>query len=470
METDAFYVAYRIPNLFRRLLAEGTLSTTFVPFFTEAQTANDRNAFKILRDNIFTIVFIGLLLITGIFYYFSTELISIFAFGFDEATKELSANLLKRMSPFLFLISLSALNMGLLNSAQKFNAPAFSPVLMNVGIILIVLISSFYFSLSIYVLSYAVLFGALLQYLFQIPFILRNNLSYNFNLNNCINPKTKEIFKVVFPQIFGLAVYNINILVNTQFASFMEKGSITYLYLAERLIEFPLGIFAVSVATTVLPVLSGQYLKKNYSDFSKTINEKLKFLLFLSAPFVLAFIFIGQDICNVLYARGEFTVDDSYMTYKALLAYSFGLIFVAGVRLITQGFYATKNTKLPVIFGAYNLGVNFLLCYILGFYFNLGFFGLALASSISSIFLFCMLLFKLKTLIVGIEILNFFKYLIIILLISGASLFLGTNASQFIFHGSSITMGLIFTILFSAGIFYTISRVLRLSELRMIFK
>ena len=424
-----------------------------VPFFTEAQTSKDRNAFKILRSNVFTIVFVGLLLITGIFYYFSAELINIFAFGFDESTKELSANLLKRMSPFLFLISLSALNMGLLNSAQKFNAPAFSPVLMNVGIILIVLISSFYFSLSIYVLSYAVLFGALLQYLFQIPFIFRNNLSYNLNFNQCINTKTKEIFKVIFPQIFGLAVYNINILVNTQFASFLEKGSITYLYLAERLIEFPLGIFAVSVATTVLPVLSTQYLKKNYCDFSRTINEKLKFLLFLSAPFVLAFIFIGQDICNVLYARGEFTVSDSYMTYKALLAYSFGLIFVAGVRLVTQGFYATKNTKLPVIFGAYNLGVNFLLCYILGFYFNLGFFGLALASSISSIFLFCILIFKLKTLIDGIKILDFFKYLILILTISGASLFLGLRTSEFITQGNSLSFGLITTILSSAIFF-----------------
>jgi putative peptidoglycan lipid II flippase len=151
------------------------------------------------------------------------------------------------------------------------------------------------------------------------------------------------------------------------------------------------------------------------------------------------------------------------MTYKALLAYSFGLIFVAGVRLVTQGFYATKNTKLPVIFGAYNLGVNFLLCYILGF-------GLALASSISSIFLFCILIFKLKTLIDGIKILDFFKYLILILTISGASLFLGLRTSEFITQGNSLSFGLITTILSSAIFFYTISRVLRLKELRMIFK
>ena len=149
---------------------------------------------------------------------------------------------------------------------------------------------------------------------------------------------------------------------NTQFASFLEKGSITYLYLAERLIEFPLGVFAVSVATTILPSLSSQYLKKDYIAFSQTINEKLKFLIFLSTPFALAFILLGQDLCSVLYARGEFSIEDSLSTYKALMAYSFGLIFVAGVRLLTQGFYAARNTKIPVIYGAYNLGINFLLC------------------------------------------------------------------------------------------------------------
>jgi len=215
-ETDAFYVAYRIPNLFRRLLAEGTLSTTLVPFFTEANLSKDKLLFQTLRNNVFTIVFFALLIITALFYYYSSELVNIFAFGFDDETKNLSSELLKRMSPFLFLISLSALNTGLLNSIKRFNAPAFSPVLMNLGIIGTITVSYFYFTINIYILSYAVLLGALLQYAFQIPFILKNNLGYGFNFNNVVNSKTKGILKVIFPQIFGLAIYNINILINTQ--------------------------------------------------------------------------------------------------------------------------------------------------------------------------------------------------------------------------------------------------------------
>ena len=382
----------------------------------------------------------------------------------------MSADLLKNMSPFLFLISLSALNMGLLNSINKFNAPAFSPVLMNLGIIAVILFSYFYFSLNIQVLSYAVLFGALLQYAFQVPFILKNDLGYFFNFTNPFNNKTREIFLVIFPQIFGLAVYNLNILVNTQFASFLEKGSITYLYLAERLIEFPLGVFAVSVATTILPSLSSQYLKKDYIAFSQTINEKLKFLIFLSTPFALAFILLGQDLCSVLYSRGEFSIEDSLSTYKALMAYSFGLIFVAGVRLLTQGFYAARNTKIPVIYGAYNLGINFLLCYILAFYLNLGFFGLALASSISSIFLFLFLLFRLRRLIKGIEIYEIIKYLIIIALISFASIFAGIYIVNLLFDSKSILFLLIMTVIMSIIFFTFISKMFRLKELRMIFR
>ena len=469
-ETDAFYVAYRIPNLFRRLLAEGTLSTTLVPFFTEAQGSQAENSFKKLRNNIFTLVFITLFFVTIIFYFFSNQFINIFAFGFDVETKELSSDLLKSMSPFLFLISLSALNMGLLNSLNKFNAPAFSPVLMNLGIILVILLSYFYFSLSIYVLAYAVIFGALLQYLFQIPFIINNNVGYSFSSLNCINPKTKEILVVIFPQIFGLAIYNINILINTQFASFLEKGSITYLYLAERLIEFPLGIFAVSVATTSLPNLSKYFLNKNYLGFTNIINEKLRFLIFLSAPFALSFIILGEDICKLLYTRGEFSINDSFLTYRALLGYSLGLVFIAGIRVLTQAFYAMKNTKLPVIYGAYNLLINFILCYVLGFYLNLGFYGLALASSISSIFLFFFLFIKLKNIFNEIDLLGLGKYIILILIISSSSIYVGLALSEILISKGSLLVELLITVMFSTVIFYLISKFLNLKELKMIFK
>lgn len=450
-------------------MAEGTLSTTLVPFFTEALNSNSKENFRNLRNHLFTLTFFVLIGVTSLFYFFANEFVNIFAYGFDSNAREISAQLLQKMSPFLFLISLSALNMGLLNSVKKFNPPAFSPVLMNLGIIIVILISFFYFSLDINILAYAVVFGALLQYLFQVPFIFKNRLVYNFNFKDCINPKTKEIFKVIFPQIFGLAVYNLNILINTQFASFLEKGSITYLYLAERLIEFPLGIFAVSIATTTLPDLSNNFTNKNYKGFSNIINEKLKFIIFLSAPFAVAFIMLGQDLCNVLYSRGEFSEEDSIATYLALLGYSFGLIFIAGLRLITQGFYAIKNTRLPVIYGAYNLLVNFVLCYILAFYFNLSFFGLAIASSISSLFLFIFLSIRLKEYFSDIDLLSALKYLALILILSFVSIFIAQQIIEILFV-SYLLLSLLMKALLSFVIFCSLSRILKIHELRLIFK
>ena len=157
LQTDAFYVAFRIPNLFRRLLAEGTLSTTLVPFFTESSLLKDANIFKKLRNDIFTILFLVPFVTTLLFYFFSQQIIYIFAFGFDEKTNQLASELLRNMSPFLFLISLSALNMGLLNSIKKFNAPAFSPVMLNLGVIGTIIFSYYFLSVDIFILSYAVL-------------------------------------------------------------------------------------------------------------------------------------------------------------------------------------------------------------------------------------------------------------------------------------------------------------------------
>jgi putative peptidoglycan lipid II flippase len=468
-ETDAFYVAFRIPNLFRRLLAEGTLSSTLVPFFTEANKASDKTLFKELRNHIFTIVFVLLFFTTLVFYFFSEEIILFFAFGFDSESRTLSADLLKRMAPFLFLISLSALNMGLLNSLKKFNPPAFSPVFMNIGIIATILSSYWFFSLDIYVLSYAVLFGALLQYIFQVPFILKNNLGYTFDFKKSINSKTSLILKVIFPQVFGLAIYNLNILINTQFASFLDKGSITYLYLAERLIEFPLGIFAVSIATISLPDFANLYMDKKFEKFTSLINEKMKFLFYLTIPFATFFVITGESICNVLYARGEFNNLDAYLTYQALLAYSFGLVFVAGVRLLTQAFYAMKNTKTPVSFAAINLLINLILCYVLGFYFNLGFFGLALASSISSLFLFLFLFVGLRNIFKELQTYNLILFFLIILFISIISITFSSWLVSMISPISGNLISLVLTIIFSAIVFLIISKLLKIKELKMIF-
>jgi putative peptidoglycan lipid II flippase len=472
LQTDAFYVAFRIPNLFRRLLAEGTLSTTLVPFFTESSLLKDANIFKKLRNDIFTILFLVLFVTTLLFYFFSQQIIYIFAFGFDEKTNQLASELLRNMSPFLFLISLSALNMGLLNSIKKFNAPAFSPVMLNLGVIGTIIFSYYFLSVDIFILSYAVLFGAILQYLFQLPFIFSNNLVYRFSFNNIINDQTKSILIVIVPQIFGLAIYNLNILINTQFASFMEKGSVTYLYLAERLVEFPLGIFAVAVATTSLPDFAKLNINKKFDEFANLVCSKIKFLLFLSTPCAVAFIFLGEQICSALYLRGEFLSSDAISTSRALVAYSIGLVFVASIRVVTQAFYAIKDTRTPVMLAGANLIINILLCYILGFYFNLGFFGLALAASISAIILFFMLTKKLKNHFNEIKIYEIIQYLILIILLSFISIYGSFLLSNLFASYLNINpyIHLFLTIILSAVAYLCLAKVAKLKELKMIFE
>lgn len=377
------------------------------------------------------------------------------------------------MSPFLFLISLSALNMGLLNSIKKFNAPAFSPVMLNLGIILTLIISYVFFSIDIFLLSYAVLFGALLQYVFQLPFVLKNNLGYFFNYKNVINERTTTIIVVLIPQIFGLAIYNLNILINTQFASFMEKGSVTYLYLAERLLEFPLGIFAVSIATTTLPVFAKLHLGNKLKEFGQLINNRIKFLLFLSMPCAVAFIFLGTTICSILYSRGEFTNSDAILTSKALFAYSIGLVFVAGIRVVTVAFYAMKDTKTPVRLAGINLLINCFLCYFLGFFLNLGFFGLALASSISAIILFLLLIIKLEEHLNEINLLDITKYLFIVLVVSIFSIMFSSWVIDFVmkdYLDSRSSISFILIVSLSILTYLSLAKIAGLKELRMIFK
>jgi putative peptidoglycan lipid II flippase len=243
-------------------LAEGTLSSTLIPFLKDEIVNGNKLSFQKFRNDIFSLTIILLFFVSCIFFFFSESFIKIFASGFTDENIKLSSEMLQIMSPFLFFISLSAFNMGLLNSKSKFFAPAFSPTIFNLSVILSLILSFYFFDLNIIHLSYAVLLGAIGQFLFQLPYIYKNDLNYSLSLTNLINSKTKNFLLLLGPQVLGLGIYNINILINTQFASFMEDGSITYLYLSERLLEFPLGVFAVSIAVTSMTKFS-EFSAKN---------------------------------------------------------------------------------------------------------------------------------------------------------------------------------------------------------------
>ena len=314
--------------------------------------------------------------------------------------------------------------MGLLNSKSKFFVPAFSPTIFNLGIILTLLSSFYLFDLTIMNLAYGVMFGSILQFLYQLPYIYTNNLGYKPSFSHILNPKTKKFLYIVGPQVLGLGIYNINILINTQFASFMEDGAITYLYLSERLLEFPLGIFAVSIAVTSLTQFSEFSYKNQIEKISDYLNERMKFLFYLLTPCAIIFIFWGLDICKILFERGQFLSIDSNNTSKALLAYSSGLIFIGGVRLLTQVFFANKNTKTPFKLSLYNLFWNIIFCYLFAFKLELGFMGLAFASSASSLVLFFSLFYNLASEKINLSLNNLLGYLLKIFILCITILFL----------------------------------------------
>ena len=394
-QTDAFYVAFRIPNLLRRLFAEGSITVAFVPIFTEYLNNGYDEAKKAL-NSIFTVLFFVISIIAVLGIIFSPIIVKLFAYGFDEKTFNLAVQLNRIMFPYIVFISLAALSMGILNTLKHFFAPAFSPVLFN--IVIIVSIAALYnvFDNPIKALAVGVLIGGVIQLAINIPFLIKQNFLFRFS-KNLRHPAVWGLVVLVTPQLFGLAVYNFNILVNTQYASFMPDGTITYLYFSERLIEFPLGIIAVSIATVMLPKLSAEAANKNFVVFRKDYLLSLQMMLYILIPSLIGLIALRVPLCTVLFQRGEFSDAAVLNTAQAVLGYSIGLWAIGGLRITVPAFYALKDTKTPVMIAFVAFIVNIVFGYVLGIYFSMHQLGLALASSISSTINFLLLFYILNS-------------------------------------------------------------------------
>lgn len=393
--TDAFYVAFRIPNLLRRLFAEGSLTIAFIPIFTEYNEQKGRDEAKKALNAVFTVLFCVLILLVVLGVIFAPLIIKVFASGFDSEAFKLSVLLNRIMFSYILFISLTALSMGVLNSLRHFFAPAFSPVLFNISIIFCAFLLHKSFDIPILSLAIGVILGGFLQLLLNIYFLRSKNFMFGFT-SHIKHPAVKRLSLLMAPQLFGIGVYNLNIIVSTQYASFMDEGTISYLYFSERLIEFPLGIIAVSIATVMLPTLSSDISAKRFESFKENYSSTLRLMLFIMIPAMIGLIAFGKPICNLLYQHGEFDYEAVAKTTQALLGYSFGLFAVGGIRVTVPAFYAMQDTKTPVITAFAAFLANTVLCYVLGFLFDLDHLGLALASSISSILNFGLLLFFLS--------------------------------------------------------------------------
>ncbi len=395
MATDAFFVAFRIPNLLRRLFAEGSLTIAFIPVFTEyLRQKSTEDAFELARV-VLTLLSVILAVVTILGVLLSPWIVMIQAWGFGNtgAKYELTVLLTRITFPYIFLISIVALFMGLLNSLRHFAAPAAAPIFLNVGIIGATMLISPHLSRPIIGTAIGVILGGILQVGLQIPVVIRKGIS--------LLPKwmphheaIKKIGLLMLPAIFGSAIYQFNQFMGTLLASFLKEGSVSWLYYADRLVQLPLGVFAIAISTAALPSLSSHAVDKDHLAFNDTLNHSLKLTFFITVPSMTGLIILGRPIIQLLFERGAFDSFSTIMTTQALICYSSGLWAFSGIRVIVSAFYASQDTKTPVKVAAVSLVVNLILSLLLMGPLRHG--GLALALSITSSIQFCLLVYLLR--------------------------------------------------------------------------
>jgi putative peptidoglycan lipid II flippase len=383
MAADAFFVAFRIPNLWRRLVGEGSLTISFIPVYTEYLTKQSEEESREVTHIAFTIAGVILLILTALGILFSPILIRIIAPGFHRIPEkfQLTVTLNQIIFPYLFFMGLFALCMGILNSLRHFFAPAFAPIFLNISIIASVFLFYDSFQTPVFTLALGVLAGGLIQFLFQIPFLLKKGISFRFNFNYK-HPAIRRIGSLMIPGLIGTAVYQLNVFIDTIFASFLPSGSVSYLFFADRLMEFPLGIFAIAVGMASLPSLSQLASQGKVEELKKTLSFTFRLVCFISVPAMVGLIALKTPIINLLFQRGQFDYHATVMTAKALLFYSIGLWAIAGVRTVVPAFYSLQDTWTPLKIALICLGANVIFNAIL--IVPLKHAGLAFATSLSS--------------------------------------------------------------------------------------
>lgn len=381
---DVFYISFMIPNLFRRLVAEGALTISFIPVYTESLIRDGEDESMKLAQKVMTVqtIFILGIILAGIAL---SPLLMKFFFGRNDSPEilSLSVNLTQLMFPYLFFVGFVAFAMGYLNSHKHFFSPAIAPVLLNVGMITGIVYISRFFNEPIYGVAVGVLIGGILQFVIQIPYMIKEGFVFKISVD-FRHPGIKKIFRMLTPALFGIAVYQINTLVSNMLATMIPKGSVSYIYYTNRLTELVLGVFIVSLGNVILPEMSRLTALDDNTKFKKLFSDSVSSALFLAVPATAALIAAGIPIISVIFMHGKFTYNDTVLTYYSLVTASTGIIFVAALRIATPAFYAMKDTKTPVISAAVSLVVNVIAGYTL-MHTPLKHAGLTLANTISAI-------------------------------------------------------------------------------------
>ena len=380
--TDAFFVAFRLPNLLRRLVAEGALSAAFIPVFTEyltAQTPGEtRRMLRAVAGT--TLLVLAALTVTGMVA--APILVRVMAPGFftDPARGALTVRLARLMFPYLFFVGLAALAMAVLNAHRRFFAPALAPVALNLGIIAAVLLVAPRLTQPVFGLALGVVVGGLGQFLVQVPALLAQGVLLRPVLEPG-HPAVRRCFRLMTPVVVGQSANQLNVLINTVIASFLGGGSVSYLYYADRLVEFPQGVFGIAIATAVLPTLSEHAARRDTEAVRHTLSFALRLAAFIGLPAAIGLWVLREPIVRLLYQRGQFGPTEAAGTAAAVGFYALGLVGWGGAKIGAQAFYALGDTRTPVKVAVGSMALNSLLA--LAFVWPLAHAGLALASAVA---------------------------------------------------------------------------------------
>jgi putative peptidoglycan lipid II flippase len=356
--TDAFNVAFRLPNLLRRLFAEGAFSQAFVPILGEIAANEDQTKAKILINAVATLLFWALLLTVLLGVIGAPALILIIATGFKGGPAyDASVVMTQIMFPYIGLISLVSLSAGILNTYHRFAIPAFTPVLLNLALIGSAIFLAPHIEQPIYALSVGVLLGGVLQLALQVPALARLGLLPRISLlpgaikSAVTNSEARRVMKLMGPAVFAVSVAQISLIINTNIASRLQAGSVSWLSYADRLMEFPTALLGVALGTVLLPSLSKANAKNDLVHAGELLIWGLQLTFLLAAPCAIALFIFGEPLAAVLYHYGKFTALDVVMTQRALAAYGVGLIGLILVKILAPGFYSRQDIRTPVKIG-----------------------------------------------------------------------------------------------------------------------
>jgi putative peptidoglycan lipid II flippase len=358
LASDAFFVAFKIPNLLRRLFAEGAFSQAFVPILAEQKNKNPAEI-RNLIESVATLLFLASALTAALGMAAAPLIVYATAPGFaaEPGKFAVTVQLLRITFPYIVFISLVALSAGILNTWNHFSVPAITPALLNVAFIVGAAFFAEHFDPPVLVLAWAVFAGGLLQLAFQVPFLAKLGLLPRWRIDFS-HPGLRRVLLLMTPAAFGVSVSQVSLLINQIFASFLPTGSVSWLYYADRLMELPAGVLGVAVGTILLPSLSKYHADANPAEYSRLLDWGLRITVLLAVPAAVALAVLALPLIAMLFQYGRFSAGDAWMTRQALVAYSIGLVGMILVKILAPGFYARQNVVTPVKIGIVTLAAT----------------------------------------------------------------------------------------------------------------